>query len=146
MIRKTSNLLNLHTHARTHVRTHAHAHALTLLWRLNRFICSEMLLTADSHCIWFRYAKASTRWKKLIIFSKEMAVAIYNHPSILRHWHILQGRKWQLSRWGFEDFQTSFFVTSRTWNRALNCCVSNLYSIPINRLNMLMLLHSMVSL
>ena len=32
-------------------------------------------------CIWFRYSKSSTRWKKLIMFSKDMAVVIYNHHS-----------------------------------------------------------------
>ena len=29
-------------------------------------------------CISFRYVKLSTQWKKLIMFSKDMAVVIYN--------------------------------------------------------------------
>ena len=41
--KQTSNLLNSHTYTHTHTHTHIHAH--TLLWRLNGFICSEMLLT-----------------------------------------------------------------------------------------------------
>ena len=39
----------------------------------------------DCNCIWFRYAKSSTRWKKLVMFSKDMAVIIYNHPSLPYH-------------------------------------------------------------
>ena len=33
-------------------------------------------------CIWLTYAESSTRWKKLIMFSKDTAVVIYNHPSM----------------------------------------------------------------
>ena len=33
----------------------------------------------------FRYAKSSTGWKKRIMFSKDMAVVIYNHPSLPYH-------------------------------------------------------------
>ena len=39
--------------------------------------CSEMLLNS----IRFQYAKSSTRQKKLIIFSKDMAAVVHNHPS-----------------------------------------------------------------
>ena len=42
-----------------------------------------MLLTADY--IGFRYAKLSTRWKKLIMFSNDMAVIICNHPHTNTH-------------------------------------------------------------
>ena len=46
-----------------------------------------MLLTAEQNFdlgtrngIWITYAKSSTKWKKLITFSKDMAVVIYNTP------------------------------------------------------------------
>ena len=45
-----------------------YTHTHTDVWT-DRFICSEMLLTAKfcSHCTWFRYRKLSTKWKKLIM-------------------------------------------------------------------------------
>ena len=53
-----------------------------LCWVLFRRLCSGNFVF---HCIRFRYAKSSTRWKKLIIFSKDMAVVILNHPSLPYH-------------------------------------------------------------
>ena len=65
--KQTSNLCNLHTytHAPAHTDTHA---ALTFEW--------IYLFRNAIDCIRFRYAKSSTRWKKLIMFSKDMAIVI----------------------------------------------------------------------
>ena len=41
-----------------------------------------MLLTAEQNCIRFRYAKSSTRWKKFIMFSKDMAIVIHTHSPL----------------------------------------------------------------
>ena len=61
--KQTSNLRNLYTHTQTHS-------ALTF---------EQIYLFRNAiDSIRFRYPKSSTRWKKLIIFSKDMAVVIYN--------------------------------------------------------------------
>ena len=56
-----------------HTHTHTHTHcALTFEWIYlfrNGILCRTKL----SQCNRFQYAKPSTRWKKLIIFSKDMA-------------------------------------------------------------------------
>ena len=79
-IKQTSNLRTLNTHTHTHI----------LLWCLNRFIYSEIILTADIDCIRFQYAKSSTRWKNLLTFSKDIAVVIHIHPNLLYHMTFIQ--------------------------------------------------------
>ena len=81
-IKQTSNLHNLHTHTHTHI----------LLWCLNRFICSEMILTADLTVLDFGMQNhlPVTRWKNLITFSKDMAVVIHNHPNFPYHTTFIQ--------------------------------------------------------
>ena len=72
--------------------THTHTHTpLTFeqiyLFR-NATDCRIKLFC--SHCIRFCYAKSSTRRKKLIMFSKDMAVVIHNHASLPYHTLFIQ--------------------------------------------------------
>ena len=69
----------------TRTLTHTHTHCSDIWTDLSVQKC--YWLHCISHCIWFRYAKlsTSTRWKKLILFSKDMVVVIYNHPSLSYH-------------------------------------------------------------
>ena len=65
--KQTSKLRNLHTH----IHTHTHTHTAMMFEQI-------YLFRNAIDCISFRYAKSSTQWKKLIMFSKDMAVVIYN--------------------------------------------------------------------
>ena len=62
---------------RSSIYTHTHTHTHTVLTFEQLY-----LLRNAMDCIWFQYVKLSTRWKKLIIFSKDMAVVIHNYPSL----------------------------------------------------------------
>jgi len=55
----------------------SHTHTHTLLWHLNRLSVQKCYWLFCSHCIRFRYMKSPTRRKKLIMFSKDVAVVIY---------------------------------------------------------------------
>ena len=104
--KQTSNSCNLHTH------THAYC---SDVW--TDFICSEMLLIP---CIWFRYTELSTRRKKLIMFSKDMAVVIYNHPSLPYHtsrWSYIENKKRNKHRYSHNIFfRDSTVISSAALN------------------------------
>ena len=44
----------------------------------------------SSHCTRYQYSKSSTRWKKLIMFIKDMAVATNTDSSLPYHTTFIQ--------------------------------------------------------
>ena len=76
ILKLQEQLSKIHTlHNKQTSNLHTHTHSCPTFQQI-------YLFRNPIDCIRFQDAKSSTRWEKLIMFSKDMAVVIYNHPSL----------------------------------------------------------------